>query len=182
MVKSYLEEFHIQVLPHPPYSPDLSPCDFWFNPYIKSCLRGRKFETRSAVSSALYQCINRIQKFFFRMDFPSRKMCPGQWRVLWRSRLVITAKVSHIFIARSCCHNLKNDPRKNHNYKQQCSSIYYHTRLNILSFSHNHIPSQWRVQKGNNQSVFITFSCSSCAAASTVLQLATTFCFLSIDQ
>ena len=33
VVKSYLEEFHIQVLPHPPYSPDLSPCDFWLNPY-----------------------------------------------------------------------------------------------------------------------------------------------------
>ena len=34
----YLEEFHIRVLPHPPYSPDLSPCDLWLNPYIKSCL------------------------------------------------------------------------------------------------------------------------------------------------
>ena len=44
------------------------------------------------------------------MDFPSRKMCPGQWRVL-RSQLVITAKVSRIFIAHSCCHYLKNAPR-----------------------------------------------------------------------
>ena len=34
VVKSYLEEFHIQALPHPPYSPDLSPCDFWLNPYM----------------------------------------------------------------------------------------------------------------------------------------------------
>ena len=35
VVKSYLEEFHIQVLPHPPYSSDLSSCDFWLNRYIK---------------------------------------------------------------------------------------------------------------------------------------------------
>ena len=87
VVKSYLEEFHIQVLPHPPYSTYLSPCDFWLNPYIKSCLQGCKFETHSAVGSVLYQCINSIpkktiQKCFFRMDFPSRKMCQGQWRVL----------------------------------------------------------------------------------------------------
>ena len=53
VVKSYLEEFHIQVLPHTPYSTDLSPCDFWLNAYIKSCLQGRKFETRSAVGNAL---------------------------------------------------------------------------------------------------------------------------------
>ena len=57
VVKSYLEEFHIQVLPHPPYSPDLSPCDFWLSPYIKSCLRGRTFETLSAVGSALYTSV-----------------------------------------------------------------------------------------------------------------------------
>ena len=69
VVKFYLEEFHIQVLPHPPCSPDLSPCDFWLNPYIKSCLRGRKFETCSAEGSALYQCINSIPKEQFKNAF-----------------------------------------------------------------------------------------------------------------
>ena len=58
VVKSYLEECHIQVSPHPPSSPDLSPCDFWHKAYIKPCLRGRKFKTRSAAGSALYQSIN----------------------------------------------------------------------------------------------------------------------------
>ena len=69
VVKSYLEEFHIQVLPHPPYSPYLSPCDFWLNPYIKSCLQGCKFETHSAVGSVLYQCINSIPKEQFKNAF-----------------------------------------------------------------------------------------------------------------
>ena len=31
----YLNEERFNLLPHPPYSPDLSPCDFWFNDYIK---------------------------------------------------------------------------------------------------------------------------------------------------
>ena len=44
-------------------------CYFWLNPYIKSCLRRRKFETRSAVGSALYQCINSIPKEQFKNAF-----------------------------------------------------------------------------------------------------------------
>ena len=48
--------------PHPAYSPDLVPCDFWLNPVIKRCLSGRKFETRTAVRRALFQCTDSIPK------------------------------------------------------------------------------------------------------------------------
>ncbi|GFS18025.1 transposase [Elysia marginata] len=34
----------IQVLPHPAYSPDLAPCDFWLFPILKERLAGRKFD------------------------------------------------------------------------------------------------------------------------------------------
>lgn len=37
-VKDYLKEEHINLIPHPAYSPDLAPCDFWLNDYIKSRL------------------------------------------------------------------------------------------------------------------------------------------------
>lgn len=37
---------HISVLNHPPYSPDLVPCDF--SPTIKSVLNGMRFETVEA--------------------------------------------------------------------------------------------------------------------------------------
>jgi histone-lysine N-methyltransferase SETMAR len=33
-VQVNLEEQRMEVLLHPAYSPDLSPCDFWLNPYI----------------------------------------------------------------------------------------------------------------------------------------------------
>ena len=39
VVIEYLEEHNIKTLPHPAYSPDLSPCDFWLNPYIKAYLQ-----------------------------------------------------------------------------------------------------------------------------------------------
>ena len=39
IVKDYLEEQELQVLPHPPYSPDLAPCDFWLFPTLKEWRR-----------------------------------------------------------------------------------------------------------------------------------------------
>lgn len=37
-VINYLTEEGINIMPHPPYSPDLAPCDYWLNDYIKSNL------------------------------------------------------------------------------------------------------------------------------------------------
>ena len=34
----------IEVLGHPPYSPDLAPCNFFLFPTLKKILRGRKFD------------------------------------------------------------------------------------------------------------------------------------------
>ncbi|GFS10290.1 transposase [Elysia marginata] len=39
-----LRELGIQVLPHPAYSPDLAPCDFWLFLILKDRLAGRKFD------------------------------------------------------------------------------------------------------------------------------------------
>jgi transposase len=33
------------VIPHPPYSPDLAPFDFFLFPKMKLTLKGRRFET-----------------------------------------------------------------------------------------------------------------------------------------
>ncbi len=45
-------KFHqssIQLLPHPPYSPNLAPCDFWAFPILKKQLRGRCFANKNEV-------------------------------------------------------------------------------------------------------------------------------------
>jgi hypothetical protein len=44
MVQEYLKESGLDVLDHPPYSPDLSPCDFWLFPRLKEMLAGNRFE------------------------------------------------------------------------------------------------------------------------------------------
>ena len=40
MVQEYLKESGLDVLDHPPYSPDLSPCDFWLFPTLRKCWQG----------------------------------------------------------------------------------------------------------------------------------------------
>ena len=47
---------------HIPRTVHLTPCDFWLNPVIEKCLSGRKFETRTAVGRALFQCTDNIPK------------------------------------------------------------------------------------------------------------------------
>ena len=61
-VQKYLKEFGLDVLDHPSYSPDLSPCDFWLFPRLKEMLVGHCFESRCGIGSAVYQCLQHIPK------------------------------------------------------------------------------------------------------------------------
>ena len=61
-VQEYLKESGLDVLDHPPYSSDLSPCDFWLFPKLKEMLAGHCFESRCGVGSVVYQCLQHIPK------------------------------------------------------------------------------------------------------------------------
>ena len=61
-VKDYLEEQQLQVLPHPPYSPDLAPCDFWLFPTLKERLAGRKFYRIQDLTKAVFSELRNIPK------------------------------------------------------------------------------------------------------------------------
>ena len=60
--QEYLKESGLDVLDHPPYSPDLSPCDFLLFPRLKEMLAGHRFESRCGIGSAVYQCLQHIPK------------------------------------------------------------------------------------------------------------------------
>ena len=57
IVKSFLASEKVKVLNHPPYSPDLSPCDFFLFPVLKKMLSGNKYTSRSSLGRAIYQCL-----------------------------------------------------------------------------------------------------------------------------
>jgi transposase len=42
-VREFLAKKSIMKLHHPPYSPDLAPCDFWIFPKLKTALKGHRF-------------------------------------------------------------------------------------------------------------------------------------------
>ena len=62
VVKSFLASEKVKVLNHPPYSPDLSPCDFFLFPRLKKMHSGNMYTSRSSLGSAIYQCLQQIPK------------------------------------------------------------------------------------------------------------------------
>ena len=78
-VQEYLKESGLNVLDHPPYRPDLSHCDFWLFPRLKEMLAGHRFESRSGIGGAVYQCLQYIPKEDYQAAFPKWidrcKMC-----------------------------------------------------------------------------------------------------------
>ena len=48
----------IKTVPHPPYSPDLVPCDFWLFSKLKENLRGSRFETIEEMEEAVMRVVD----------------------------------------------------------------------------------------------------------------------------
>ncbi|EGI66262.1 FLJ37770-like protein [Acromyrmex echinatior] len=69
-----LSKYSISVLDHPPYSPDLAPCDFYLFPKVKSALKGTRFESVEAVKEKAA----RVLKELTEEDF---QHCFKQWKI-----------------------------------------------------------------------------------------------------
>jgi len=59
-VREFLAPHNITTLPHPPYSPDLAPCDFFLFPKIKTHPKGHHFGTAENVQAAATRALNNI--------------------------------------------------------------------------------------------------------------------------
>ena len=62
IVRDFLKLEKVVELPHPPYSPDLAPCDFFLFARLKRFLTGRKYKTRTQLGSAIFQCLKGIPR------------------------------------------------------------------------------------------------------------------------
>ena len=80
---SFLASEKVKVLNHPPYSPDLSPSDFFLFPRLKKMLSGNKYTSRSSLGSAIYQCLQQIPRVCFsRLGKKVTKMCFSKGGIL----------------------------------------------------------------------------------------------------
>jgi histone-lysine N-methyltransferase SETMAR len=66
-VINYLTEEGIIIMPHPPYSPDLAPCDYWLNDYIKRNLTDQPDE--KSLARAVSKIIKDIPEEEFKKTF-----------------------------------------------------------------------------------------------------------------
>ncbi len=67
----------IRRVPHPPYSPDLSPNDFWFYPRLKRQLKGRYFRNLDELETAVHTEIGQIPAEEY------RKCMLESWPMRW---------------------------------------------------------------------------------------------------
>ena len=56
---STAEECGYEILPHPPYSPDLAPSDYFLFPNLKSYMKGKRFDSDEDV-------IDEVESYFER--------------------------------------------------------------------------------------------------------------------
>ena len=60
LVTDYLTKMGIKTVPHPPYSPDLTPCDFWLFLKLKEKLRSCRYETIEEMKVAMTKVIDTL--------------------------------------------------------------------------------------------------------------------------
>ncbi|EZA49234.1 hypothetical protein X777_12493 [Ooceraea biroi] len=76
LVREFLNGKSITVLPHPPYSPDLAPCDFFLFPKLKSHLKGKHFRTIENIQKAVTDALNSLTENEF-------IHCYNEWKNRW---------------------------------------------------------------------------------------------------
>jgi len=57
------------VVPHPPYSPDLAPSDFFLSPKLKMKLKGRRFQTLEEIQAESKAVLNTLRENDFQKCF-----------------------------------------------------------------------------------------------------------------
>jgi transposase len=72
----FLTNNNMVIVPHPPYSSDLAPCDFALFPKLKMKLKGRRFETVSDIQRKSQAVLDSIQDNDFHGTFQA-------WRKRW---------------------------------------------------------------------------------------------------
>ena len=66
LVTDYLTKMGINTVPHPPYRPDLAPCDFWLFPKLSDC----RYETIEEMKEPVTKVIDMLTQEDFHGGLP----------------------------------------------------------------------------------------------------------------
>jgi len=76
LIRSYLAKHQTSIVPHPPYSPDLTPADFLLFPKPKTTLKGSHFQTIEEIQENAIRELRTIAESAFQEGFQ-------QWKKRW---------------------------------------------------------------------------------------------------
>jgi transposase len=76
LTREFLAHNSIITLPHPPYSPDLTPCEFFLFPKMKLQLKGRRFDRLEEIQRESQNVLGTLQEQDFQHMFQ-------QWQRHW---------------------------------------------------------------------------------------------------
>ena len=88
LVTNYLTKIGIKTVRHPPYSPDLAPCDFWLSPKLKEKLRGFCYETIEEMKEAVTKVIDMLTQEDFHGAFQKLLERYNKWIAAGRDYFV----------------------------------------------------------------------------------------------
>ena len=66
LAAEYFHKVDMDLLSHPPYSPDLAPCDFWAFPHLKKIIRGHRFLSLDDLKVEVSRTLRSIPEETFR--------------------------------------------------------------------------------------------------------------------
>ncbi|UYV60688.1 hypothetical protein LAZ67_1001909 [Cordylochernes scorpioides] len=76
LVRDILAKNNTLLMPQPPYSPDLAPCDFFLFPKLKRPMKGRRYATLDEIKTASKEELKKILKNDFLKCFED---CKNRW-------------------------------------------------------------------------------------------------------
>jgi len=81
LVREFLTKNNTLMMPQPPYSPDLAPCDFFLFPKLKRPMKGRRYATIEEIKTASKEELNKITKNNF-------LKCFEDWKKRWHKCII----------------------------------------------------------------------------------------------
>ena len=111
LVTDYLTKMGIKTVSHPPYSPDLAPCDLWLSPKLKGC----RYETIEEMKEAVTKVIDTLTQEDFHGVFQKLlewyNKCIAAGRDYFEGDKSFMCVLSIKVLIRKKSGNIFNDPR-----------------------------------------------------------------------
>ncbi|UYV60352.1 hypothetical protein LAZ67_1000919 [Cordylochernes scorpioides] len=80
LVRDFLAKNNTLMMPKPPYSPDLAPCDFFLFPKLKRPMKGRRYSTLDEIKTASKEELKKKKKIFLK--------CFEDWKNRWHKCII----------------------------------------------------------------------------------------------